>query len=387
MRFDDINPRMDWNRFHILKKILEKYKIKSILGIIPNCKDLNVQVSKPNKNYFKYLRECSLYGDSIAQHGYEHVYDSKIKGEFGSSNNSEFAGNSLNDQFQKLSIGKSVLKKESLWEPIFMAPSHSFDSNTLKALKKLRFKIILDGFSLFPFKKNQLIFIPQISSKPLPLFIPGLSQLCIHINTISDNELIKLIKFIHQNHKDFISLKEIKSNESFITYIDQKVIYFLITFLRKSRELGYYAKKIQSLIECFFERIFYQIKYKNIPIYEWHLKGTFCCRSYKKVSLEIIRSMKPNLFIDVGCGLGEILQRVSLENKYKVGYDVDIRLEKIYNKYNRNDYKFFTIEKSFFDYIKNLNLQNKNNMKVVSMLNFIQDISQDNLIKMLVFSL
>ena len=34
-----------------------------------------------------------------------------------------------------------------------------------------------------------LTFIPQIYSKPFPEFLPGISQLCIHINTISNKEL------------------------------------------------------------------------------------------------------------------------------------------------------------------------------------------------------
>ena len=32
MRFDDINPRMDWERFLKIKNILEKYKIKNQLS-------------------------------------------------------------------------------------------------------------------------------------------------------------------------------------------------------------------------------------------------------------------------------------------------------------------------------------------------------------------
>ena len=382
MRFDDINPRIDWDKFFILKNILEKYNIKSILGVIPNCEDPTLMVSQPHKNYYKYLRKCNFYGDSIAQHGYKHTYESKSKGEFGSSNNSEFAGLCIDSQFKKLSAGKSILEKESLWEPIFMAPSHSFDFNTLVALKKLNFKIILDGFSLFPYKKNQLIFAPQISSKPLPSFIPGLSQLCIHINTISDNELNKIIKFIRNNHEDFISLKEIKPNTSLINLLDQKIIYVLITTFREFRKILIYMEKFKSKLECLFERFIYRFKFRNQDIYQWHLNGTFHCRNYKKVSLEIIESIKPKLFIDIGCGLGEILQRVSMDYRYKIGYDIDERLEKLYKKYYINKYKFFTKEIQLFDYIKKLNLSN-NNSKVISMLNFIHLVSEEELNKMI----
>ena len=80
MRFDDINPEMDWEKFFLVKNKLEQYKIKSILGVIPNCKDKYLSVSKPFKKYYQYLRKYKAYGDIISQHGYQHIYDSKVKG-------------------------------------------------------------------------------------------------------------------------------------------------------------------------------------------------------------------------------------------------------------------------------------------------------------------
>ena len=116
----------------------------------------------------------------------------------GGQNALNSAGHNFQEQLRRLQKGKSILKDEGLWEPIFMAPSHSFDLNTLLALKKTGFETVLDGISLFPYRKYSLNFIPQISSKPLPAFLPGISQLCIHINTISDNELINLIDFVEK---------------------------------------------------------------------------------------------------------------------------------------------------------------------------------------------
>ena len=46
MRFDDINARMDWERFFSVKSTLEKYNIKSILGVIPKCEDRFIEVGK-----------------------------------------------------------------------------------------------------------------------------------------------------------------------------------------------------------------------------------------------------------------------------------------------------------------------------------------------------
>ena len=55
VRFDDITSRMDWNNFLVLKKCLEKHGIKSILGVVPNCKDQFLSVSQPNENFFMHI--------------------------------------------------------------------------------------------------------------------------------------------------------------------------------------------------------------------------------------------------------------------------------------------------------------------------------------------
>ena len=113
-----------------IKSTLEKYNIKSILGVIPNCEDRFIEVGKINSNYFENLREYASYGDLIAQHGYKHLYDSRAKGFYGNSFNSEFAGHPYKIQLNKLLKGKEILQRESLWKPVlwhpttFLIPSH-----------------------------------------------------------------------------------------------------------------------------------------------------------------------------------------------------------------------------------------------------------------------
>ena len=384
MRFDDINSRIDWDRFFIIKKKLEEYNIKSILGVVPHCLDENLYSHKPLENYLGYLRKCKLYGDLIAQHGYTHIYDSNAKSLFGSSNKSEFAGHSLEVQFDKLSKGKSILQKELLWEPIFMAPGHSFDKTTLKALKQLDFQIVLDGFSLFPYKENKLKFIPQIASKPLPKIIPCISQLCIHINTISDHDLKRLIIFVEENHKDFITINNLDSNYFIENYhvFDKLFITFILIIFRGIRKKYILFKDFLMKLRCLFQRIIYRFKYYNYDIYKWHLNGTFYCRKYKMISLNIINSLKPSIYIDIGCGLGEILSRVELDISRKLGYDKDSRLRSVINSFNTQKFKFFINEESLFYYANNLIKLNDDPI-VLSILNFAHDISESCLKKII----
>jgi len=382
MRFDDVNPRMDWEKFYVIKNTLEKYNIKSILGVVPKCEDLNLMVSKERIDYFSYLKKCKYYGDVIAQHGYKHIYDSNSRGIFANSNASEFAGHTLDIQIEKLTKGKYILNKHSLWEPVFMAPAHSFDENTLKALKRLSFNTILDGFSLFPYKDKNLIFIPQIFSKPLPSFFSGISQLCIHVNTLREKELIELLNFIKSNHKNFISINDINiNNNKFIIYFDRKITSFFITVYRFIRYFLKIVKNNYLKILCLYQRLIFSIRLRNMKIYKWHLRGTFRCRKYKTISLEIINSLKPDLYIDVGCGLGEILSKVKLNSRYKIGYDIDSNLEKCIAKLFKNQFIFFKKEKELFEYISKI--KKIDSFIVISMLNFAHNLTKQEVEKII----
>lgn len=235
IRFDDINPRMNWQRFNKLKSIINKYKIKSILGVVPKCEDQSISKFTENKNYISHLQRMKADGDLIAQHGFTHIANSKYKNLFGMGGESEFAGLDYQTQYEKIYKGKNILIKNKLWQPIFMAPYHSFDKTTLKVLRNLGFELLTDGFSRYPYKLYGMKFIPQLSSMPLPTYLPLISQLCIHINTINDAKLNILIGFIEKNNHLFISpldaLEFEKNNLS--VKIENVIIEFLIKIVRK----------------------------------------------------------------------------------------------------------------------------------------------------------
>jgi len=234
IRFDDINPRMDWIKFNKLKSIINKYKIKSILGVVPKCEDKEIAKFPECKEYYFYLKKMKSEGDLIAQHGYCHINDSANKGLFGNKKKSEFAGLDYQTQYKRINKGKKILIENQIWQPIFMAPFHTFDKTTLKALKKLNFSLISDGFSRYPYELNGIKLIPQISSMPLPKYLPLISQLCIHINNLSDEKLKYLIGFIEKNNHLFISpMDALKLEKNSIFYrLENKILGILIKFYR-----------------------------------------------------------------------------------------------------------------------------------------------------------
>lgn len=211
IRFDDITPTMDWGKFLPLKKLLEELGIKSILGVVPDNKDpkLNVSIER-HDNFFEQVLAWKKYGDTISQHGYTHVYDSTNAGILQINKRSEFAGHSFDQQFQRLKKGKEILERYQVWEPYFMAPAHSFDKNTLKALKALGFLALTDGYGYYPYEIEGIIFVPQLATYPVD-FGFGIHTLCIHINSMTSDQ-IDALKIYIRTHKDkFVDFKSISS--------------------------------------------------------------------------------------------------------------------------------------------------------------------------------
>ena len=52
IRFDDICPNMNWDSFLYIKESLNKLRIKSLLGVIPNNKDKSFTNYKNQDNFF-----------------------------------------------------------------------------------------------------------------------------------------------------------------------------------------------------------------------------------------------------------------------------------------------------------------------------------------------
>ena len=241
MRFDDITADMDWDKFVSVKKALEEHNIYSVLGVVPKNEDpdLIVKSSLSEENFFSKIREFKKYGDTIAQHGTCHIQKTKNSGLLDIGNKSEFSGLSYEEQLSKLDFGKKILEKYEVWQPYFMAPYHTFDINTLKALKSLDFKAITDGYGFYPYQVEGITFVPQLLTSPVR-FIPfGVQTFCIHTNCMNKASINSLIKFINRNHNSFVSFEEasdINAPNNYFKNITYKVSKELVKTSRKIRK-------------------------------------------------------------------------------------------------------------------------------------------------------
>ncbi len=204
LRIDDICPTMNWDRFVQLQKLLKKYEIPAILGVIPENQDPKLMKYPIHGSFWDEVRLLAQNGCIIAQHGFEHKYVTNNAGLLKINNKSEFAGLSYSVQKEKITQGKSILE-DKLGQPVYwwMAPAHSFDRTTCRILKELGFIYITDGFALSPFEKYGLIWVPQQLWKPQSMII-GLWTICIHPDSVSDQYIDQLDIFIERHKHAFL---------------------------------------------------------------------------------------------------------------------------------------------------------------------------------------
>ncbi len=191
VRLDDITPDMDWERFLRFKALLDKYQVKPLIGVVPDNRDENLKGTKDGapQNFWSYIKELQKDGWTVAMHGYRHIYSTGKGGIFPLNNFSEFAGLPYEEQERMLVEGKSILADRGIETDIFMAPAHSYDNNTLKALKTAGFRSLTDGFGKQPYTWRGITFYPisfRLSSTMKQK--EGYSTMVVHTGTIKDDE-------------------------------------------------------------------------------------------------------------------------------------------------------------------------------------------------------
>lgn len=201
-RMDDITPTMDWERFWALLRLFQRYRVKPLLGIVPDNHDHKLDRQKPHPNFWEIMNllvERNLA--DIAQHGYQHILERDSAHpllnapESRHYQRSEFAGYSFQEQLEKIQNGREVLRSHGLLTDYFFAPNHSFDFTTLSALKSAGFTAVSDGCALRPYRARGLVFIPQQLWHPI--WMPtGTFTICLHSNQITPLEIRAIRKFL-----------------------------------------------------------------------------------------------------------------------------------------------------------------------------------------------
>lgn len=190
LRFDDICPTMNWQVWNQIESLLDKYSIKPLLAIIPDCQDETMRFETADMQFWTKVRGWQAKGYDIALHGYSHVYTNKKSGIVGITRQSEFVGLDEEKQTEKIVGGLKILDKNGIKTDVWVAPSHSFDYTTIKVLKANGINLISDGFGESLFKFRGMTWVPcQIWSRVLPMDRAGVYTVCYHHSTWTENDL------------------------------------------------------------------------------------------------------------------------------------------------------------------------------------------------------
>ena len=122
---------------------------------------------------------------------------------------SEFAGVPYEKQKEMLAFGKKKLQEEGIDTDLFMAPAHSYDKNTLRALRELGITRVTDGFGKAPYTYKGLIFYPisfllrrSLKQKD------GVTTLVLHANTLTEADKERYQRIFDEYGENMISYSE-----------------------------------------------------------------------------------------------------------------------------------------------------------------------------------
>ena len=219
IRMDDITPDMDWKKFLRFKELCDLYQIKPLIGVVPDNQDGNLHIDTAEstlaENFWRYIKSLQNEGWCVAQHGVTHVYTTKKMGCFPLNRLSEFAGTGYENQYAALKYGRDILLSHGIETEIFMAPAHSFDCNTIKALRKLGFSKMTDGFGERPYLWRGIIFYP-ISYRQNSCLKKnsGYTTFVVHSNTMNDKDFERYEKLFAKYKDRLISYAELMVSEA-----------------------------------------------------------------------------------------------------------------------------------------------------------------------------
>jgi predicted deacetylase len=205
LRLDDASEYMDLSKWRRLEKILDRHNVKPLFGIIPANEDPNLLKYGKVDEFWDIVHSWIGKGWVPALHGYTHVFETNQGGINPVNKKSEYAGVPYERQLRKVMDGVAVLQEHGVDPKIFFAPAHTFDENTLRALKEgSNIRIISDTPANNVYCRDGITFVPLQAGHVRPLRFKTITY-CYHPNTTKDWEFEKLNLFLDNNRMDEFS--------------------------------------------------------------------------------------------------------------------------------------------------------------------------------------
>ena len=211
IRLDDIAPGMDWDKFMRFKALMDQYYVKPLYGIVPDNQDPKLALNSARQDFWELARRWQERDGWVpALHGLHHVYLTQEGGLFPLNHQSEFAGLPYETQEQMIRCGKTILENHGIVTQIFMAPSHTYDRSTIKALKACGFTSMTDGFGTSPYEYLGMKFYPISFYQKKSLKDRNKNHVItfvVHTATLTENDFARYEKIFRE--QDMLPYREL----------------------------------------------------------------------------------------------------------------------------------------------------------------------------------
>lgn len=230
LRLDDACEYIDVEKWIRVENMCDAFNVKPIVGVIPQCRDPKLMAAFKYTDFvWNAVHRYMEKGYTLALHGFQHVFETVEGGMNPVNNRSEYAGLPLAIQKQKIINGLRILSEHDIYPRIFFAPAHTFDENTLIALKECSdIRIISDTVANDCYKQGEFLFIPQQSGKVRNVRFQT-TTFCYHPNSMKDADFVELEAFLCKNHAKFTCVEQLKFETRGLSVYDKllRTLYFL----------------------------------------------------------------------------------------------------------------------------------------------------------------
>lgn len=191
IRLDDACENMHLKRWQEVLSLMEEYKVRPIIGVVPHNEDKTISFGIVPK-FWDIVRSWQNKDFHIAMHGCNHIIRNNDNLLLHHGNRSEFAHLTEEQIKNKLERAWKIFKDEGVNPKIWMAPAHGLDWLSLKLVKEITgINIITDGLALRPYFYKDFVWIPQ-QIWHYKKFAFGTWTICLHPSTMEEMQIENL---------------------------------------------------------------------------------------------------------------------------------------------------------------------------------------------------
>ena len=239
VRLDDACPGMASEKWNRIEANLDRFAVSPIVAVIPDNRDPTLLGASTYTAFWNRIRTWQDRGWAIAMHGLHHSLETEGISLVPFGRKSEFVGLSLLDQKAKIRKGYEILLDHGIRPRIWVAPNHSFDENTLEAIKEMTdISMISDGLALKPFRSRGFLWIPQQLWSPRTMGF-GVWTICLHPSRMAEMGLVRFERFLEQHQREFVAVEGIGTAKSDRSLLDRLfAAAFTVLYRIKTRKRG-----------------------------------------------------------------------------------------------------------------------------------------------------